>query len=187
MNTEERFVISSSPCGFRKFIRRTFYRVREVVSSCECKFMHPHISPEKYAKAKKLMELYEEFQALITDEEKEALKYLHWHAPRKEQPRNYYFLLDSSYYKWVNVFFDDREKMFKKIDKRTLGILLKKIRQDHNVTRLQLAYCMNWKYTSIRNYEKGISMPTTIFLFKFSQLFGCSIDELLQISNNSFC
>lgn len=114
MNTEERFVISSSPYGFRKFIRCTFYRVREVVSSCECKFTHPYISPEKYAKAKILTELYEEFQALIIDEEKEALKYLHWYASRKEQQRNYYFLLDSSHFKWVDVFLIKMINVYKK-------------------------------------------------------------------------
>jgi len=36
--------------------------------------MHPNISPDKYAKAKRLMELYEAFRSQLTKEETDALE-----------------------------------------------------------------------------------------------------------------
>ena len=182
MDLEDRFVISRSLYGYKQFVRHIIYRVRETVSSCESEYMHPNISPEKYARAKRIMELYECFLYELTDEEIEAIEYLHWHRPDEDEPVGYYKLIESSYEKWLEVFFPKEDKMFKKIDKRMLGILLRRIREEHNVSRLRLAFCMNWKYTSLRNYESGISMPTTLFLYNFSQLFGSSIDALLKES-----
>lgn len=91
METEDRFVISSTPYGFRHFIKHSLFRVKEVVSYFECEYMHPNISPEKYAKAKRLMELYEIFHSQLTKEETDALEYLHWHTRNKEEPKDYYF------------------------------------------------------------------------------------------------
>lgn len=65
----------------------------------------------------------------------------------------------------------------------SFGNILKKIRQDKNLTQEDLAKQLNISRSNIANYENDKNMPSVDILEKLSKIFDCSIDYLLGKSN----
>lgn len=67
----------------------------------------------------------------------------------------------------------------------SFGNILKKIRQDNDLTQEELAKKINTSRSNIANYENDKNMPSIDILDKLSKIFDCSIDYLLgkTISN----
>lgn len=65
----------------------------------------------------------------------------------------------------------------------SFGNILKKIRQDNNLTQEELAKKINTSRSNIANYENDKNMPSVDILEKISQVFNCSIDYLLGKSD----
>jgi transcriptional regulator with XRE-family HTH domain len=59
------------------------------------------------------------------------------------------------------------------------GKILKKIRQDNNLTQEELAKKINSSRSNIANYENEKNMPSIEILEKLSKTFNVSIDYLL--------
>lgn len=65
----------------------------------------------------------------------------------------------------------------------SFGNILKKLRQDNNLTQEELAKKINTSRSNIANYENDKNMPSVDILEKISQVFNCSIDYLLGKSD----
>lgn len=65
----------------------------------------------------------------------------------------------------------------------SFGTILKKIRQDNNLTQDELAKKIETSRSNIANYENDKNMPSVDILEKLSKLFNISIDYLLGKSN----
>ena len=63
------------------------------------------------------------------------------------------------------------------------GNILKKIRQDNNMTQEELAKKINTSRSNIANYENNKNMPSIDILNKLSKLFNVSTDYLLGKSD----
>lgn len=63
------------------------------------------------------------------------------------------------------------------------GEILKKIRQDNNLTQEELAKKIDTSRSNIANYENNKNMPSIEILDKLSKLFNCSTDYLLGKSD----
>lgn len=61
----------------------------------------------------------------------------------------------------------------------SFGNILKRIRQENNLTQEELAKKINTSRSNIANYENDKNMPSIDILEKLSKIFGCSIDYLL--------
>lgn len=69
----------------------------------------------------------------------------------------------------------------------SFGNILKKLRQDKNLTQEELAKKINSSRSNIANYENDKNMPSVEVLDKLSEIFHCSTDFLLgksEIKNN---
>ena len=66
----------------------------------------------------------------------------------------------------------------------SFGNILKKIRQDNNLTQEELAKKINTSRSNIANYENDKNMPSIEILDKLSKIFDCSIDYLLGKTND---
>lgn len=65
----------------------------------------------------------------------------------------------------------------------SFGNILKKLRQDENLTQEELAKKINSSRSNIANYENDKNMPSVEVLNKLSEIFGCTIDYLLGKSD----
>lgn len=65
----------------------------------------------------------------------------------------------------------------------TFGNILKKIRQDNNMTQDELAKRIDTSRSNIANYENGKNMPSIDILEKIAKLFNCTTDYLLGKSD----
>lgn len=63
------------------------------------------------------------------------------------------------------------------------GNILKKIRQDNNLTQEELAKKIDTSRSNIANYENNKNMPSVDILDKLSKMFNVSIDYLLGKSD----
>lgn len=63
------------------------------------------------------------------------------------------------------------------------GDILKKIRQDNNLTQEELAKKIDTSRSNIANYENNKNMPSIEILDKLSKLFNCSLDYLMGKSD----
>lgn len=65
----------------------------------------------------------------------------------------------------------------------TFGNILKKLRQDNNLTQDELAKKIDTSRSNIANYENGKNMPSVDILEKIAKLFDCTTDYLLGKSD----
>lgn len=65
----------------------------------------------------------------------------------------------------------------------SFGNVLKKLRQDSNLTQDELAKKINTSRSNIANYENDKNMPSVDILDKISKIFNCSTDYLLGKSD----
>lgn len=61
----------------------------------------------------------------------------------------------------------------------SFGTMLKKVRQEYNLTQEEFANKINSSRSNIANYENNKNMPSVEILIKISETFNCSIDYLL--------
>lgn len=61
----------------------------------------------------------------------------------------------------------------------SFGTILKKLRQDNNLTQDELAKKIDTSRSNIANYENDKNMPSVDILEKLAKLFSCTTDYLL--------
>ena len=65
----------------------------------------------------------------------------------------------------------------------SFGTILKKLRQDYNLTQDELAKKIDTSRSNIANYENDKNMPSVDILEKLARLFDCTTDYLLGKSD----
>lgn len=60
-----------------------------------------------------------------------------------------------------------------------VGKIISQKRKEHNMTQMQLADALGVTFQAVSNWERGNSMPDISKLPELSEIFGCSIEELL--------
>ena len=63
---------------------------------------------------------------------------------------------------------------------KQVGKKIVAMRKAKNMTQLELADKMNVSFQAVSNWERGNSMPDISKLPQLAELFGCSVDELLD-------
>lgn len=66
------------------------------------------------------------------------------------------------------------------MDQEKIGKLIKKIRQDHNLTQNDLAKKLGVTYQAVSKWENGKNIPDIAILKQISQEFHINIDDLLE-------
>ena len=186
MRLEYTYTITKSNIGFRNFIKHDLFRIRTDVNSYEDKYNYTNVVPEQYALAKRILTIYEEYYDSLSLDEKDALETMKMR--RKEKPLDYEYhqALNRAYEKWIKAFFSHSKTVYKEIDRKHLGLLIKAIRVERGKSLLGVANATGCSFAMVRHYEKGNAFPKANFLFIFSQIFGCSIDELFKQSIKKF-
>lgn len=69
--------------------------------------------------------------------------------------------------------------------KKTLGMMIASLRKENGMTQLELAEKMCVTDKAVSKWEQDLSCPDVDTIPKLAEIFGISMDELMQIKDNS--
>ena len=180
MITKLGFQIIRSERSFRYYIKHGISYARYYYGSYSTRVVHEDDEFEKIASCIKLIELDDNFNALLTEGEKEAIQYYGYHNPDTAKPENLDLNLTTAYEKWLTIFFDDRSYLYDELNPESLGRLLRYIRESAKVKKTELADMLGVNRVTIKQIEDGTRFPSLIFLYRFSKIFNTTIDFILS-------
>ena len=73
----------------------------------------------------------------------------------------------------------------KNMKKKTLGMMIASLRKENGMTQLDLADKMGVTDKAVSKWERDISYPDVNTIAKLAEVFEISVDELMQIKNES--
>ena len=173
-------LISNKQC-FVRFIKETENYIRVIEDLYEHDEYRGDEEFDEVVAAIKFNELDKEFRSILTKDESLALKYLNAQRPDFDKPDNYEFLISSSFDKWVEIFFKDRNYLYEELNPIVLGKVLRLIRIDKEVKKTALAELLQVDRATIFLIENGRRLPSLNYIYKFSQIFGIGIDEIIRL------
>ena len=73
------------------------------------------------------------------------------------------------------------------MNQERMGLLIKKMRKEKNMTQLQLASMIPISREAVSKWERGKTLPDYDAIIKLSEIFNIAIDELLsgELKNNN--
>ena len=71
------------------------------------------------------------------------------------------------------------------MNKKTLGMMITSLRKEKGMTQLELADKMGVTDKAVSKWERDISCPDVNTIPKLAEVFGISVDELMQIKAES--
>ena len=165
--------------GFRRYNNWIRFYANTTKANLENKLVLTSEDYDTYAFCVHILEQDAIFYNQLTDDEKESLKYWHYHNPIEKKPILFDFYLKTAYSKYLSVFFSRKEP---EIHLKVLGRQMRLLRNKLGRTKTELAEVLGVDRTTIGFYEKGIRTPSLNYIYKFCKYFGCSIDELVNTS-----
>lgn len=165
--------------GFKRYISWVRFYARTTVSRYEYETSLTGDDYDLYAYCVHIMELDAILYGKLSEEEKESLKYWHSHTPADKKPEFLDFYLQTSFAKYLEVFFSKPEPT---INLKVLGKMMRLFREKRERTKTELGEILGVDRTTITNYEKGSREPSLRYMYQFCKYFGCTIDELIESS-----
>lgn len=71
--------------------------------------------------------------------------------------------------------------MDKEILKRKIGLIIRSIREDKNLSIMDLADMLDIEYNNLIRIEKGRTNPTIITLYKIGQALNVKLPEIVDV------
>ncbi len=68
---------------------------------------------------------------------------------------------------------------------KTLGTMIAALRKEHGMTQLELAEKMGVTDKAVSKWERDLSCPDVNTLPKLAEVFGISVDELMQVKTEA--
>lgn len=68
---------------------------------------------------------------------------------------------------------------------KTLGAMIAALRKEHGMTQLELAEKMGVTDKAVSKWERDLSCPDVSTLPKLAEVFGISVDELMQVKTEA--
>ena len=174
-------LISNKQC-FVRFIKETENYIRVIEDLYEHDEYRDDEEFDEVVAAIKFNELDKEFRSILTKDESLALRYLNAQRPDFDKPDNYESLISSSFDKWVEIFFKDKNPLLDDINPVVLGKVMRIIRITANIKKTVLAVQLGVDRSTIALIEKGKRLPSLSYIFKFSKVFKYSVDSLINCS-----
>lgn len=181
MITKLGFQIIRSERSFRYYIKHGISYARYYYGSYPTRVVHEDDEFEKIVSCIKLIELDDNFNALLTEGEKDAIKYYGYHNPDTIKPDNLDFNLTTAYEKWLTIFFDDRSYLYDELNPESLGKLLRYIRESADVKKTELADMLGVNRITIKQIEDGLRLPSLTYLYRFLKVFSITLDQVLTL------
>lgn len=172
-------LVKSEACFKRYVASLHFYFEFELEKYNYFEF-HDKDEYERHCNNLMLVSLGREFYGLLTEGEIAAIEYMGFHPEGEKEPEHFLESKNSAYEKWIKVFFRNKNIEKNVLDPFIVGGIMKYIRKTHKVTKTHLAFCMGVDRNSVTLIEKGQRLPSLNYVYRFSELFELSIDELID-------
>lgn len=176
MNLRRNCSFIKSIRGFKIYIKYNVSEARRFVASCDSSPLFFYRNIEEYLDALEVIEVDDNFNSLLSEQEKKVLSYYRYHNPDEIKPKNYEKHFMNSYDKWLKVL----PKKEIKISAFKLGKAMRIIRIKNNMSITSLATLMGIDRNTISQYEKGERLPSLEYYYKFCVKFDLSLDKLLK-------
>lgn len=176
MNLRRNYSFIKSIRGFKIYIKYNVSEARRFVASCDSSPLFFDRNIEEYLDALEVIEVDENFNLLLTVQEKEVLSYYRYHNPDEIRPNNYNKLFSNAYNKWLKAI----PKNEIKISVFKLGKAMRITRIKNNISITSLSILMGVDRNTISKYEKGERLPSLEYYYKFCVRFNMSLDNLVK-------
>lgn len=174
-------LISNKQC-FVRFIKETENYIRVIEDLYEHDEYRGDEEFDEVVAAIKFNELDKEFRSILTKDESLALRYLNAQRPDFDKPDNYESLISSSFDKWVEIFFKERNCLYEELNPIVLGKVLRLIRIDKDVKKTELAVQLGVDRATVFLIERGKRLPSLPYIYRFANIFGLTVDYILSRS-----
>ena len=174
-------LISNKQC-FVRFIKETENYIKIIEELYEHDEYRGDEEFDEVVAAIKFNELDKEFRSILTKDESLALRYLNAQRPDFDKPDNYESLISSSFDKWVEIFFKDRDFLYEELNPIILGKTMRLIRIDKGVKKTQLAELLGVDRATVFQIENGERLPSLPYIYRFANIFGLTVDYILSRS-----
>ena len=74
-----------------------------------------------------------------------------------------------------------KERSQENMKKKTLGMMIASLRKENGMTQFELAEKMGVTDKAVSKWERDLSCPDVNTIPKLAEVFGISVDELMQI------
>lgn len=172
-------LVQNKAC-FRRYLRIHHFYFEFELDKYKWNEYHDTKEFERYSNNLMLVSLGRDFFSILTKEEKEAIKYFTDHEKGDTPPENYLIHQSSAYEKWVNIFFKNKVFKTNELDPFVIGGNMKYIRVINNVTKVQLARCLDVDRNTVLLIEKGARLPSLNYIYRFAKLFDYSVDDIID-------
>lgn len=176
MNLRRNYRFIKSIRGFKIYIKYNVSEARRFVASCDSSPLFFHKNLEDYLDALEVIEVDDNFNLLLTEQEKKVLSYYRYHNLDETRPNNYNKLFLDAYKKLLKVI----PKKEIKISSFKLGKAMRIIRIKNNISITSLSILMGVDRNTISKYEKGERLPSLEYYYKFCVRFNMSLDNLVK-------
>ena len=78
-----------------------------------------------------------------------------------------------------------KERSQENMKKKTLGMMIASLRKENGMTQFELAEKMGVTDKAVSKWERDLSCPDVNTIPKLAEVFGISVDELMQIKAKS--
>ena len=78
-----------------------------------------------------------------------------------------------------------KERSQENMKKKTLGMMIASLRKENGMTQFELAEKMGVTDKAVSKWERDLSCPDVNTIPKLAEVFGISVDELMQIKAES--
>lgn len=78
-----------------------------------------------------------------------------------------------------------KERNPEPMKKQTLGMMIASLRKEQGMTQLELAEKMNVTDKAVSKWERDLSCPEVSSLPRLAEVFGITVDELMQVKTES--
>lgn len=78
-----------------------------------------------------------------------------------------------------------KERKQEPMKKQTLGMMIASLRKEQGMTQLELAEKMNVTDKAVSKWERDLSCPEVSSLPRLAEVFGITVDELMQVKTES--
>ena len=181
MSFELDFILKNDHGCFKRYVTYYSYLIHDKIRKTELGDALEILPLGLFITYQKLAVLDKQFWSLLTDTEERYCREISRksYSERTEAEK---YLFDRCYQKWSEVFFSTPfEDLFYKLNPVSIGIVMKSIRFDNEVSQTSLARVLGVNRKTVMLIEGGVRFPSLEYIYRFSKLFEVAIDDIVSV------